>query len=115
MKLAAGLLLLGLTFGQARPTRYHWLATAFSLHGVTAAGTRPHSGTVAADSAVLPLGTRIRVSGAGAHSGTYVVSDTGSKVLGRHIDIYMPSQVEARQFGKRRVWITVLRWGDGKK
>ncbi|MBZ5623231.1 MAG: 3D domain-containing protein [Acidobacteriia bacterium] len=59
------------------------------------------------------MGTRIRVRNAGPYSGTYTVADTGSKVRGRHIDIFMPNRRNARKFGRRIVEIKVLRWGEG--
>ena len=96
-----------------RYTLYHVEATAFSLKGITNAGTVSNVGTVAADPAFLPLGTEIRVYRAGRFDATYIVADTGAKVLGRHIDIYMRSPIVARDFGKRMVWIHVIRWGNG--
>jgi 3D (Asp-Asp-Asp) domain-containing protein len=93
---------------------YRVEATAFDLSGITRAGTRPHGGVVSADSAFLPLGTRIRVTGAGQFSGIYLVTDTGAKVVGRHIDIYVPSRMLAKRFGKRLVSVSVLKWGQGK-
>jgi 3D (Asp-Asp-Asp) domain-containing protein len=87
--------------------------TAYDLSGITAAGTRPHVGIVSADSAFLPLGTRIRVSGAGQFSGIYLVGDTGAKVVGRRIDIYVPSRMAAKRFGTKYVWVSVLKWGEG--
>ena len=89
-------------------------ATAFDLSGITRAGTRPHGGVVSADSAFLPLGTRIRVTGAGQFSGIYLVTDTGANVVGRHIDIYVPSRILAKRFGTKLVFVSVLKWGQGK-
>ena len=80
----------------------------------TAAGTLPHEGIVAADPAVLPLNSQIRVSGAGAYNGVYKVRDTGSKVVGRHVDLCLPSRAEARQFGKKVVTVRVLKIGNNK-
>jgi 3D (Asp-Asp-Asp) domain-containing protein len=97
-----------------RHTHYHVQATAFCLHGTTAAGTRSRLGTVAADPSFLPIGSRIRVRDAGAYSGTYVVTDTGSKIIGRHIDLRVQTTAAARRFGKRVVWIQVLKWGNGE-
>ncbi|MBZ5725136.1 MAG: 3D domain-containing protein [Acidobacteriia bacterium] len=91
----------------------HFQATAFSLHGFTKSGIPARVGVVAADTRVLPLGTRIRVTGAGPYSGEYLVADTGAKVLGRHIDIFIPSWAEAKQFGKKLVSVIVLKWGSG--
>src|SRR5262245_21971931 len=62
-------------------------ATAYSIEGRTAAGTRSRQGIVAADPKVLPLGTRIRVHGAGRYSGDYLVGDTGRGIKGREIDV----------------------------
>jgi 3D (Asp-Asp-Asp) domain-containing protein len=89
------------------------LATAHSIEGITAAGTWSRPGTVAADPSVLPLGSRIRVVGAGNYSGEYSVEDTGAKVIGRHIDIYMPTNTEANRFGKQRVKVYILSEGEG--
>ncbi len=91
-----------------------FLATAFAQSGVTRSGKVTQRGVVAADVSVLPMGTKILVRNAGPYSGTYTVADTGSKVRGKHIDIYMPDVQKARQFGRKFVEVTVLRWGDGK-
>ena len=90
-------------------------ATASSVAGETAKGTETHKGMVAADPAVLPLGSVIRVSGAGRYSGRYVVTDTGSKVIGRHIDVYMHSTAQAKEFGKKTVIVRVLVRGNNEK
>lgn len=90
-------------------------ATADSVPGVTAKGTVTHRGVVAADPRILPLGSVIRVAGAGAHSGTYVVTDTGSKVVGRHIDIYMDSRLEAKKFGRKQVVVRIIAIGHNRR
>ena len=104
--------------GQAAVARangsYRVDATAFDLSGITRAGTRPHGGVVSADPAFLPLGTRIRVTGAGQFSGIYLVTDTGAKVVGRYIDIYVPSRILAKRFGRKLVYVSVLQWGLGR-
>jgi rare lipoprotein A len=83
-------------------------AAAYSVTGTTSSGDLTSRGTVAADPAVLPVGTRIRITGAGRYSGVYVVNDTGPKIAGARIDIYMPSRLEAKRFGRRRVRLRVL-------
>ncbi|HWB18556.1 MAG TPA: 3D domain-containing protein, partial [Vicinamibacterales bacterium] len=45
------------------------------------------------------------------HEGIYTVLDTGPKVQGRHLDLYMWSCYEALDFGRRPVHLTVLRLG----
>jgi 3D (Asp-Asp-Asp) domain-containing protein len=93
--------------GEAAPTRYE--ATAYSIEGKTATGTRTHEGIVAADPALLPLGTRIRVSDAGKYSGDYVVHDTGRTIKGREIDIYLANDAEAKRFGRKSVTVEILK------
>jgi 3D (Asp-Asp-Asp) domain-containing protein len=95
-----------------RPTILYFIATAYSVEGTGASGKWSHPGTVAADRKVLPLNSRIRVYGAGEYSGEYTVEDTGGKVDGHHIDLYMPSHKEAKAFGRQRVRIVVLSYGD---
>ena len=95
-----------------RPTIRYFIATAYSVEGTGASGKWSHPGTVAADRTVLPLNSRIRIYGAGRYSGDYTVEDTGGKVDGHHIDVYMPSQTEAKKFGRQRVKVVVLKYGD---
>lgn len=92
------------------------LATAFAQHShPTAAGTVPHFGIVAADPAVLPLGSVIRIAHAGDYDGVYIVTDTGGMIHGRHIDIFIPSVAEARQFGRKIVSVKLLEIGAGRQ
>ena len=95
-----------------RPTIRYFIATAYSVEGTGASGKWSHPGTVAADRKILPLNRRIRVYGAGQYSGEYTVEDTGGKVDGHHIDLYMPSKAEAKAFGRQRVKVLVLSYGD---
>jgi 3D (Asp-Asp-Asp) domain-containing protein len=92
--------------GEAGPMRFE--ATAYSIEGKTAAGSRSREGIVAADPALLPLGTRIRVSDAGKYSGEYVVRDKGRTIKGREIDIYLANDAEAKRFGRKPVMVEVL-------
>lgn len=90
-----------------------YTATAYSLRGRTASGRPVARGLIAADPAVLPLGTRVRVE-AGSWSGEYLVADTGGAVKGRKIDIWTPTTREALQFGRRAIKLTVLEFGGRK-
>ena len=83
-------------------------ALAYSIEGKAADGSKVCKGTVSADPNVLPLGSKIRVSGAGAYSGEYTVVDSGGNVKGNVIDIYMSSVREARKFGKKKVEVEIL-------
>jgi 3D (Asp-Asp-Asp) domain-containing protein len=40
-----------------------------------------------------------------------MVADTGPKVQGRRIDIFIPNQQRAKKFGRKVVEVKVLRWG----
>lgn len=79
-------------------------ATAYCLQGRTAMGHGVRRGIIAADPRILGLGSRVVIEG-GGYSGTYLVSDTGTRVKGKKIDIWMPSCSEARRFGRRNVQI----------
>lgn len=111
---AAALLLLAFQWSAAahpRARHYRCEATAFSRYGNTQLGTLTRRGVVAADPSLFPLGTVLRVTGAGGYSGPYVVTDTGSRIVGRRIDIYIPNESRAKRFGKRVVSVLVLHWG----
>ena len=99
----------------APPPRLQFVATASSIEGRTASGAPARKGVVAADPDVLPLGSRIRVHGAGQYSGEYVVRDTGPAVQGREIDVYLASAREAKVFGRKQVEVEVLEYGEGRR
>lgn len=84
-----------------------FVATAYCLRGRTAMGHGVRKGLIAADPRVLRLGSQVNL-GAGAYSGQYLVSDTGGKIKGRKIDIWMASCSEARKFGRRTIQVTPL-------
>ena len=86
-----------------------FVATAYCRGRVTASGAPVQAGVIAADPAVLPLGTVVRLTGLAAYDGTYTVLDTGPAVRGRRIDLYMADCSAARQFGRRTAEVRVLR------
>ena len=57
---------------------------------------------------MLPLGSTVKITGAGPYSGHYTVADTGKRIRGRQIDVFMPSQREAKQFGRRKLRIALV-------
>jgi 3D (Asp-Asp-Asp) domain-containing protein len=99
----------------ARPRaggRIRFRATAYCKGRTTASGATVRSGIAAGDPDQLPVGSVIRVDGLGArYNGIYTIMDTGPRVQGSTIDIYMWSCHEALRFGRRRVYVTVLRHG----
>ncbi len=95
---------------KASATASSFTATAYCTGKVTATGTTPTQGTVAADPAVLPMGSKIRLTGLGQpYDGVYIVSDTGSSVRGHRIDLYIHDCHQAVKFGRRSAVVSVLR------
>src|SRR5262249_52736772 len=86
-------------------------ATAYCQSGTTAAGTRTHTGIVAADPRVLPVGSVLRILAPEAFAGIYTVMDTGARIKGRDLDIFVPSCTRAVEFGRRPVRARILRRG----
>jgi 3D (Asp-Asp-Asp) domain-containing protein len=92
--------------------RVRFRATAYCKGRTTTSGATVRSGIAAGDPDQLPVGSVIRVDGLGArYNGIYTIMDTGPRVQGSTIDIYMWSCHEALRFGRRRVYVTVLRHG----
>lgn len=74
-------------------------------YGITASGAKAQQGiTVAADTKVLPFGTKIYIEGVGER----IVQDTGSKIKGKKIDLYFDSHQEALNFGRQIRQVTIL-------
>ena len=94
------------------PPRMQFTATAYTIPGKTASGARTRRGICAADPSVLPFGSRIRVEDAGRYSGVYMVKDSGHKIDGREIDLYIANDAEAKRFGRRPVTVEVLASGN---
>lgn len=117
MRLFAFLLASACALIAADPARLggSFRATAYAQTGITKSGEWTHRHVVAADPDVLPIGSRIKIRRAGKYSGEYVVADTGSKVLGRHLDIYMPSEEACKRFGTKMVKVRVIEIGDGTR
>lgn len=90
-----------------------YTATAYDQQGKTASGDYVHRHLVAADPGILPIGSRIKIRRAGRYSGEYVVADTGEKIQGRRLDIFIPSHAACIKFGKRQVMVRVISLGNG--
>jgi len=92
--------------------RLRFRATAYCKGTTTASGTAIRTGIAAADPALLPVGSVIQIDSLGPrYNGIYTIMDTGPKVRGRQIDIYMWNCNEALAFGRRTLTINVLRLG----
>jgi 3D (Asp-Asp-Asp) domain-containing protein len=96
--------------------RLDFVATAYCRGQTTASGVDVQAGIAAADETLLPEGSVISVAGVPEqYRGIYTVMDTGPKVLGKHVDLYMWNCDEAVDFGRRDILLTVLRLGWSPK
>jgi 3D (Asp-Asp-Asp) domain-containing protein len=90
------------TFTVRAYTHYH---RPGAKPNTTAIGTVPTAGrTVAVDPRVIPLGSKIHIAGVGER----IAEDTGGKIRGRKLDLFLPSVKECRQFGVRRQEVRLL-------
>jgi 3D (Asp-Asp-Asp) domain-containing protein len=93
-------------------THLRFTATGYCKGTTTASGVNVRTGIAAADPDLLPVGSVVQVERLGdRYNGIYTIMDTGPKVQGRHIDIYMWSCNEALELGRHEAGITVLRLG----
>lgn len=77
-------------------------ATAYCLGGRTATGMPVGRGIIAVDPDVIPLGSRVHVSG----YGDAIAADTGGAIIGNKIDVWLTCD-EAYAWGVRSVTVTV--------
>lgn len=100
----------------AAGARLDFVATAYCRGQTTASGVDVQAGIAAADEALLPEGSVVSVAGVPEqYRGIYTVMDTGPKVIGKHVDLYMWNCDEAVDFGRRDIVLTVLRLGWSPK
>ena len=91
-------------------------ATAYCKGETTASGVGVRSGVAAADPALLPVGSVVRIDTPDSrYDGVWTVMDTGPAVQGRTLDLYMWSCHDALKFGRRPVRVNVLRLGWNPK
>lgn len=86
----------------ARGASFTMTATAYCLGGTTATGMPVGRGIIAVDPEVIPLGSRVNVSG----YGDAIAADTGGAIVGNRIDVWLPCD-EAYSWGVRDVTLTV--------
>jgi 3D (Asp-Asp-Asp) domain-containing protein len=100
------------TRDSAPGVRLRFRATAYCKGTTTASGAGIQTGIAAADPDLLPVGSVIRVEGLSQrYNGIYTILDTGPRVKGRQIDIYMWNCNEALSFGRRTIGLQVIRLG----
>src|SRR5919106_4773431 len=76
--------------------RLQFSATAYCKGTTTASGVGVRTGIAAADPAILPVGSVVNITtDTTKYNGVYTIMDTGPKVQGRALDLYMWSCHEA--------------------
>ncbi len=71
--------------------------------GQTASGRQARYGTAAVDKRYFPFGTVFKIPGYGYAQ----AEDVGGAIKGDHIDLWFPSHEAARQWGKRKLRVTI--------
>jgi len=78
------------------------LVTAYCLSGTTRRGRYVRAGIVAADPKLFPLSRYIELYAGTKYLGRFLVDDTGGRIRGAHIDVWMRTCREAIIFGRQR-------------
>ena len=89
--------------GKTKPRTLTVQSTAYSGGGITASGKRVKVGMIAVDPRVIKLGTKVYVP----NYGYARAEDTGGAIKGNIIDLYMSSNSQAIQWGRRTVTIKI--------
>ncbi|MGD0274937.1 MAG: 3D domain-containing protein [Syntrophales bacterium] len=75
------------------------------LVGITSDGSIARKGTIAADIARYPYGTKMYVPGYGWGE----VHDKGISIQGDHIDVFFPNEDDANAWGKQVLEVIILK------
>ena len=80
-------------------------ATAYSGDGITATGTVPRWGTIAVDPTIIPYGTKVYIPQFDEY---FIAEDCGGGIRGNKIDIFMNSESQCNNWGKRSIDIYIV-------
>lgn len=79
----------------------------------TASGADAKAGrTIAVDTSIIPFGTEVVVRYDDGSEAVYVAEDTGSAVMGKHIDVYMDDHDAAWNAGLKYGEVLIINYGD---
>lgn len=85
-----------------------YTASCEGCSGITATGVNikdnPDKKVISVDPSVIPLGTEVYVEG----YGYAVAADTGGAIKGNKIDVFIPDQQDAINWGKQQVEVKIL-------
>lgn len=97
-------------------TSQMFTATAYCKGETTTSGVTVRSGVAAADPALLPVGSVVRLDAPDSrYDGIWTIMDTGPAVQGRALDLYTWNCNDALKFGRAPVRVNVLRLGWNPK
>ena len=80
-------------------------ATAYSGDGITATGTVPRWGIIAVDPTIIPYGTKVYIPQFDEY---FIAEDCGGGIKGNKIDIFMNSESQCDNWGKRNIDIYIV-------
>lgn len=72
--------------------------------GLTATGTSVRWGVIAVDPSVIPLGSKVYIP---QFNQTFIAEDTGNAIKGNIIDIFMDTNSQANDWGRRNIEVYV--------
>jgi 3D (Asp-Asp-Asp) domain-containing protein len=78
------------------------MLTSYCLRGTTRRGRFVRPGIIAADPRFFPLSRYVELYVGRKYYGRFLIDDTGRKIKGNHIDVWMPSCSDAKRFGVKR-------------
>jgi 3D (Asp-Asp-Asp) domain-containing protein/LysM repeat protein len=85
-----------------------YTASCEGCSGVTATGinikANPNEKVIAVDPSIIPLGSKVYVEGFGEAT----AADTGGAIKGNRIDVFIPSEQAAINFGVKQLKVTIL-------
>lgn len=85
-----------------------YTASCEGCSGITATGVNikanPDARVIAVDPKVIPLGSKVYVEGVGEA----IAADTGGAIKGNRIDVFVPSEQNAINFGVKYLKVTIL-------
>ena len=85
-----------------------YTASCEGCSGTTATGinlkANPNAKVIAVDPSVIPLGSKVYVEGFGEAT----AADTGGAIKGNRIDVFIPSEQDAINFGVKQLKVTIL-------
>lgn len=82
------------------------VATAYTGYSTTSTGQKPVWGTIAVDPKVIPYGTKVYIP---CFDQVFVANNTGGAIKGNKIDIFMNTNKECYNWGRRTIEIQVLK------